>query len=358
MQTTDFTTWFESKALHQIKQSIKNLNQIMDEQIQVYNKDCKPSTNIIPPEYLEYHVERCLESFKISLLSELKHTSIIKKFTIKHKDPIEKPIKLNTNNTLMQRAKVFASAHNFQALPQLAFIDIETDSANIATANILQISIIKPIIHPDHNTLSYCTTWSTYTKPDYEYSQKDNNAYHINHIGDKQLKSAMHMGQAVIFISELLMDTVVVGYNINHFDLPIIRRHLKYYNEEIQWKYSIDLFPAIWKNKKHKLEDAIKLYNLSTNNKPHDAEADASCCIDLLNELIERNELLATEEDLLNLFSLPENIWQHYGKKKVIDINPDHNDYAHLIYPTPASSLKRKLSQISTSSRLSYSEKQ
>jgi DNA polymerase III epsilon subunit-like protein len=349
MQTIDFTTWFELKAMQQIKQSIKHLNQLMDEQIQIYKKDCRPLTNIIPPEYLEYQVERCLESFKISLLSEVKNTSITKRFITKDKYPVEKPIKLNTNNTLIQRAKIAASAHNFQALPQLAFLDIETDSANIATANILQISIIKPIIHPDHETLSYFTTWSKYTKPDYEYSQKDNKAYHINHIGDKELKTAMHMGEAAIYISELLMDTVVVGYNINHFDLPIIRRHLKLYNEEIQWKYSIDLFPAIWKDKKHKLQDAINLYNLSTNNKPHDAEADASCCIDLLNELIERNELLATEEDLLDLFSSPQNIWQHFGKKKVVEINPNHTDYAHLAYPTPASSLKRKLSQISTS---------
>jgi DNA polymerase III epsilon subunit-like protein len=348
MQHINFTTWFESKALQHIKQSINHLNQLMDEQIQSFKKDCNPLTDVIPPEYLEFQVERCLESFKISLLSELKSTSFNKKFITKHTHPIDKPIKLNTKNTLMQRAILFASAHNFQALPQLAFVDIETDSVNIQTANILQIAIIKPKYDSDHETLSHITTWSKYTKPYESYTQKDNKAYDINHIGDKELQSAMLIEDAIHFIQYHLNNTAIVGYNINNFDLPIIKRHLDLYQEKALWKFSIDLFPACWKNRKQKLEDAINIYNLCSNKKPHDAEADASCCIDLFNEIIERNELPATEEDLLSLFSSPQNTWQHYGNKKVIDINPDHSDYAHLLFPTPASSLKRKLSQIST----------
>ena len=350
MQFTEFSLWFQSKALQHLKQSLEHLNSIMDEQIQCCNMDFKTSIKEIPSEYLEFQAERCIDSFKTTLLSELQQTCFSKKFTFDVKNPIDRPIKLETENTLMQRAKLSAAANALHSLPQLAFLDIETDGTNINTANILQIAIIKPVINSDHNTLSYFTSWSSYVLPYEGYTEKDNLAYHINHIGNKQLKTAMDIDDAVNFATFHLCNTVIVGYNINNFDIPILKRHCDYYDEPIKYKYSIDLYPTIWKNKKQKLGDAIKAYNLPFNSNPHDAMADASCCIDLLSEVIERNELPNIEEDLLDLSNSPENIWQHYGRLKIIEVNTDHKDYSHLLYPTPTSSLKRKLSQISTHS--------
>lgn len=348
MYFTEFSTWFQTKAIQQLKQSINQFNHLMDEQVQIYRKECNPSTDQIPPEYLEYQVDKCLDAFKTNLLSELQQACFNKKFTIAPKTPIEKPVKLFNQISLMERAKLSASAHILQALPQLAFLDIETDSTDINTANILQVAIIKPTVDLDHDTLSYITSWSRYILPWEGYTQKDNKAYHINHIGDKELKSALEIEEAVFDINYHLENTVIVGYNVNKFDIPIIKRHLEKHQEPLLYKYSIDLYPAIWKNRKQKLEDAIKAYNLPINSNPHDAKADASCCMDLLYEAIERNELPGTEEEQLELFSSPQNIWQHFHKLKVIDINPNHKDYSHLLYPTPTSSLKRKLSEIST----------
>jgi DNA polymerase III epsilon subunit-like protein len=348
MHSTEFTTWFQTKALQQLKQSIQQLDQLIDEQMQIYNMDCKTPSKEIPPEYLEFQTERCINSFKTNLLSELQQACFNKKFTTCVKNPIDKPLKLLTGNTLMQRARLSAAAPTLQSLPQLAFLDIETDGTNIETANILQVAIIKPIIDPEHDTLSYTTTWSSYVLPWEGYTQEDNLAYHINHIGDKQLESALEIEDALIHIVYHLCHTVIVGYNVNQFDIPILKRHCDKYKEPLLYKYSIDLYPAIWKNKKQQLGDAIKAYNLPVNSNPHDATADASCCIDLLYEAIDRNELPNNEEDLLDLFNSPQNIWQHYKKLKIIDINSDHKDYSHLLYPTPQSSLKRKLSQIST----------
>jgi DNA polymerase III epsilon subunit-like protein len=348
MYFTEFSTWFQTRAIQQLKQSIDEFNQIMDEQFQNYKKECKPSTDQIPPEYLDYQVERCLSAFKTNLLSELQQTCFQKKFTIGPKTLTDKPIKLSNKTSLMERAKLSASAYILQALPQLAFLDIETDGTNIDTANILQVAIIKPIVDLEHDTLNYITSWSSYISPYKGYSQKDNKAYHINHIGDEQLKAAIKIEEAVFHIIHHLEDTVIVGYNINQFDIPIIKRECEKHYGPIHYKYSIDLYPAIWKDKKQKLEDAIKAYNLPVNSNPHDATADASCCMDLLYEAIERNELPNTEEEQLDLFSSPQNIWQHYKRLKVIDINPKNRNYSHLLYLTPTSSLKRKLSEIST----------
>jgi DNA polymerase III epsilon subunit-like protein len=348
MQYIDFKIWIQSKAIEQMKQTITHLNQLVDEQIQLYKMECKPQTDEVPPEYLEFQLERSLDSLKINILSEFKQTYLNnKKFAIWNEHPVDKPIKFNTNNTLMQKAKLSASAHTFEALPQLAFLDLETDGINIHTANILQVAIIKPIIHPKHETLHYIKTYSSYILPHEEYSQKDNKAFEINHIGDKQLKTATLMEDAAIDIAYHLHNTVIVGYNINSFDIPILKRHLNYHDEHLFHKFSIDLYPACWKNKKQKLGDAIKAYNLLNNPKPHDAVADANCCMDLLNEVIERDELPNSEEGLLDLFSSPQNIWQHYSRHKIIDINPNHGDYSHLLMITPTSSLKRKHSEIS-----------
>ena len=349
MQHTEFSTWFQSKALQHLKQSLHYLNHLMDEQIQTYNMEHKSPTKELPQEYLEFQAERCINSFKTNLLSELQEACFSKKFSLSVKTPIDRPIKLDTGNTLMQKAKLSVAANALHSLPQLAFLDIETDGTNINTANILQIAIIKPIIDPNHDTLSYFTSWSSYVLPWEGYTQSDNTAYHINHIGDKQLEKAFDIDMAIMFATYHLCNTVIVGYNVNNFDIPILKRHCEYFEEPLLYKYSIDLYPTIWKDKKQKLGDAIKAYNLPMNSNPHDATADASCCIDLLSEIIERNELPNTEEDLLDLFSSPKNIWQHFGPNKIIDINPDHKDFSHLLYPTPASSLKRKLSQISTS---------
>src|SRR6266852_2763243 len=109
---------------------------------------------------------------------------------MKVKHSIDKPLKLLTGNTLMQKAQMTAAAHVLHFLPQLAFLDIETDGTDINTANILQVAIIKPVIDPEHDSLSYFTTWSAYTLPWEGYTEKDNKAFHINHIGKEQLEEA------------------------------------------------------------------------------------------------------------------------------------------------------------------------
>jgi len=348
MQPINFTIWFETKALQLLKQSIDHLNLLMDEQIQIYKKDCKPKTNHIPLEYLQFQAEKCLESFKINMMTQLKQACFSHKFITHDTYPVDKPIKLNTNNTLLQRARLSLSSYNFESLPQLAFVDIETDGTDVNSANMLQIAIVKPIIDSKHESLNYIIAFKTYILPYPNYTQKDNKAYHINHIGDKELKSAMPIEEAAIKIASHLEDAIIIGYNVNSFDIPIIKRQLLRHHFLIFYKFSIDLYPACWKNKKQRLEDAIKAYNLFYNVKPHDAMADAECCIDLLNELIERHELPNTENELLELFSSSDNIWKNHKKYKIIDINSEHYNYSHLLLPTPASSLKRKHSQIST----------
>ena len=352
MNSTQFTTWFQNIAFEHLSQSIQQMTEIMSQHIQCcYNIECDTSVTGLPPKYLTLQAENCINSFKTNLLSQLQQACFTKQFSIEIEDPIDMPIKLNTHNTLMQRAKMTATTHALHALPQLAFLDIETDGLDIKTANILQIAIIKPIIDPLYESMSYYNTMSTYVLPWKGYSEIDNDAIKINHIGNKQLKTAITTKEALKLAANHLSHTVIVGYNVNNFDIPILQRHFEKYNLSLPHKYSIDLYPAIWKNKKQKLDDAIKYYNVPPNINPHDALGDAICCIDLLSQIIERNELPNNEDDLLELFNSEQNTWHKFGKKNIINVNPNHSDYSHFAYQTPTSSLKRKLSQTSILSR-------
>ena len=349
MHHTEFTSWFESKAMHHLKESMAHLNYLIDVQIQLDKMEHNYHTNSIPPDYLQFQVERCLDSFKSCIMFEVKKACFTHKFITWDTNPVDRPIKLFTGNTLLQKAKLASMAHTIESIPQLAFLDLETDGVNLETANILQIAIIKPTVDPEHESLHHLKSFCKYILPFRGYCQNNNKAFHINQIGDTELQYAPLMEKAAPIISNILKDTIIVGYNSNSFDIPILKRHLNAHNTQLLHKFSIDPFPACWKDKKQKLTDAIKAYNLDDNPNPHDAEADANCCMDLLSELIERNELPNTEDELVDLFNSKSNTWQHFRQLKVIDINPDHKAYSHLLVTTPPSSLKRNYSKMSTS---------
>ena len=350
MQRIEFTPWLKTKALHLLNQSITSLNSLINEQTQIYKKEqVEYATETIPIDYLQFQLNRLLDSFKSNLLFEFHQASFNRKFICHHKIPIDKPIKLDNPlpSTLLEKAKIMAIAPLVQNLPQLAFLDIETDGLDISSSNILQVAIIKPIIHSQHDSLHHIMSWSRYFIPYEGYTEQDNKALHINHIGNDQLYGAFTMEEAASYIAHLLKDTIIIGYNINNFDIPILQRHLKAENCNLMHKFSIDLYPACWKNKKQKLQDALATYNIQPNENPHCALADAKCCIDLLSELIDKNELPNTEEDLLNLYNQPNNIWQHFKTLKIIEINSENSSYSHLLYSTPPSTqtIKRQLSE-------------
>jgi DNA polymerase III epsilon subunit-like protein len=344
-RTTDFTPWFIDLTTHHFKSRISSLFLELDQQLQMFQKDFKPEQpNELPLEFIEYHVEKCFDTLKKNILRELKQYPKTK-FTIKHRYPLIAPVMLNSRNDLLQMAKLSTASPYFSALPQLAFLDLETDGLNIETANILQIAIIKPIINPDHETLHYVKTWSKYILPYKGYKQVDNKAYNINHIGDKELATAIPIEETSYFISNALKETAIIGYNCNSFDIPILKRHLEANKTKLLHKFSIDLYPACWKNKKQTQADAMKAYNLKENPNPHDALSDANCCMDLLAKLLEYNELPNNEEEILDFSASSKNTWHN---KKVVEINQSFILHHDLMDET-STTLKRRYSELSSS---------
>ena len=345
---TNFTKWFEVKANSLFKETLQNIFESMDEQVQLHNKGYSTDKHNIPIDYLEYQIEHHFQRLKHRLLEHTIFKACGTNFTFKNKSPINKPVMLNNDNSMLQLAMLARSAHHLESLPQLAFLDIETDSVRVDTANILQVAIIKPIIDPTHESLHHFKSWVEYVSPYTGYTKEQNTAYEINKIGNKQLASAKPMRELSSIISEQLKNTIIVGYNCNSFDIPILKRHLEANDSQLLHKFSIDLYPACWKDKKQNLAAALDAYNIQQNPNPHDAKADASCCIDLLFELINNNILPPNEEELVTLFITQNNTWRSKNLK-VVEINPIFfRDDPSSKLPI-RNTLKRRYSQITES---------
>ena len=93
--------------------------------------------------------------------------------------------------------------------------------------------------------MSYYNTMSIYVLPWKGYTEIDNDALKINHIGNKKLKIAIITEEALKLAANHLSHTVIMRYNVNNFDIPILQRHFKKYNLSLLHKYFIDLYLAI-----------------------------------------------------------------------------------------------------------------
>jgi DNA polymerase III epsilon subunit-like protein len=343
-QDLEFSLWFKKKAKSVLKDTLKAFNKAIDEQLQINEPDKTHGPFNLPFEYLEYQINNYFRDFKDRLIMEAYFKSIDFNLVRYVKNDLGKTILPQQGIDLIQLARLSRTAEQLKMLPQLAFLDIETDTLNIQTANILQIAIIKPKILQDAS-IHDLETFSYYTLPYKGYTEKENLALHINNIGKKQLAEATPFSLLTAKIYELLEDTVIVGYNSNSFDIPILKRHMEANSCSMPHKYSIDLYPACWKNKKQTLADALHAYRIPKNTNSHDATADASCCIDLLFELVCDFKVPQEDGDLLKLSDSPSgNTWKY--NSKIVEINSSlliNNFHSH---PT----VKRNHSDISSSS--------
>jgi DNA polymerase III alpha subunit (gram-positive type) len=191
-----------------------------------------------------------------------------------------------------------------EGLNNLAFIDLETDGLSPDKNNILQVAIITN--NEDH-TLN---KWVRYVLPKHYTSEKDNQAYHINKIGWDKLKNAKSIMHYWPTIKTLLKDRIVIGYNIHKFDLPFINYHARLDGYELEYSYSIDLYPATWKKRQgQKLIDALNLYKIPLTN-AHDALGDIEPCIELMANLATDGIIPQNIPDLEELIISPDNFWK------------------------------------------------
>jgi uncharacterized protein YprB with RNaseH-like and TPR domain len=182
----------------------------------------------------------------------------------------------------------------------LLFIDIETDGlppkCNILSICMTTINLnINPETSPNYNEDFYLIKPCDKYKIDYQ-----SEAYKINKISQTELdnKSTTLTNIADHLIQQLTQH-VIVGYNINSFDIPIIRKSLGKIHKALPPITTIDLYRAYQQLTKHDLSSALKdlgCYPIPTHLR-HQATADTEACIRLMAALTKTMQLPTTLND-------------------------------------------------------------
>ena len=301
----DFQVWLEESITETLQTITKNIyNQIqLDAQIQTNRNN--NLFHILDKEYAIHYINKITHQLNQQMSNAIPdHTLYIKtKEHIKTNAlPIEYP---HINDSLLDIAKqtqFYTSFKEFEYPFQLAFLDLETDSLDIQSANILQISLIKIQIE-ERSTTPFIIQdiITTYVKPYEGYTINESNpSFKINKITQQTIDQAPLFKQIASTISDGSVMKTIVGFNINQFDIPILKRHLHKFGEEPGWTHTIDTAQAFWKYYPSTLTNALKTLGIKDTFQIHNAKYDNLACIHILQNLIQNKHIPDNPKDFLN----------------------------------------------------------
>jgi uncharacterized protein YprB with RNaseH-like and TPR domain len=189
----------------------------------------------------------------------------------------------------------------------LVFIDTETDGILTHKSNILSLCMTTINLKESCIQSPNFTEHSYYIKPSTNYTvDTTGEAFKVNKISQTDLDTK---GSPLPSISpqilQLLNNKIVVGFNINSFDIPIIRNNLKRFNIILPPLMTIDLYQAHHKLIRHDLNSALrdlKCYPIAHQSQ-HSANADTESCIRLLAAFTKKLNLPTTKQHYLSQYS-------------------------------------------------------
>jgi uncharacterized protein YprB with RNaseH-like and TPR domain len=198
--------------------------------------------------------------------------------------------------------QIFHQLKNLQN--DIIFIDTETDGISTYSSNLLSICLTTITLNENPLTSPNPTEYLFYIKPHNKYKVDTNGqAFKVNKISQKILdEKGKPLSSISPTIIHLLTNKIVVGFNINSFDIPIIRNNLKRININLPPLMTIDLYQAHHKLVKHDLNTALKDLHCFPipQNKQHTANGDTDACIRLLAALTKELNLPLTKNTYIS----------------------------------------------------------
>jgi uncharacterized protein YprB with RNaseH-like and TPR domain len=319
--TIDMSLWLTNTATNTLLHLISEMETKMISDIHMLYNERKikhKHKNIhIQPSHLLYNFEILMQNFQVNFKAELsnliknnKSTLTVNMNKIKlNPQPfmtaLRSPKQVNNpSKSILQISnhhQIYQQLRNIQN--DVVFIDTETDGISTHNSNLLSICLTtidlkeNPIASPNH------TEHLFYIKPSNEYTINTNSdAFKINQISQSTLDTkGSELSQVAPIILKLLTTRIAVGFNINSFDIPIIRNNLKRINTTLPPLMTIDLYQAHYKLFKHDLNSALKhlkCYPIPKNDQ-HSANADTDACIRLLAAFTKELNLPSTKETYL-----------------------------------------------------------
>jgi uncharacterized protein YprB with RNaseH-like and TPR domain len=220
---------------------------------------------------------------------------------------ITKNISKHPRNILQISMHDFISKQLYDLQNDLIFFDIETDGLSLHS-NILSICLSNLCLKPNTIFPKSHEEHLIFLKPNTNYQiDYKSKAYEINKITQEDIDNSPYtLDMIADYIINIFTKKIIVGFNINKFDIPILRNSLKIHNKILPPIKTIDLYQAHYKIQKHDLSTALKdLLCYPIDSKAiHQANADANACIRLLAACTEKLDLPTNLNEYLNLYQL------------------------------------------------------
>jgi uncharacterized protein YprB with RNaseH-like and TPR domain len=326
--STDLTSWLTTtlglitrNLINEFEYNIINETHIMHNERKIKHK-CKPAQ--ISFLHAEHHLKILLVNMKTNLLKEFtklennKNTLFTSMSAIQSHRNIfnhdQSPQITPPFKTMLDISNMNLITSQLQNLSgKIIFFDLETDGLSINNSNILEMSMHQiDLLHTNFHKRKILP-WSIYIKPHSSYQiNTKSEAFKINGITQQQINS---FGQPIYFkdifptIEKLFSNKIICGYNINKFDIPILKNHCKKINKTLPPFKTLDLYQVYNRFHKNNLQSALNNLNCDPILKSleHTANGDADACIRLLASMTSNFNLPKTLEEYTEFKNNPLN---------------------------------------------------
>lgn len=191
----------------------------------------------------------------------------------------------------------------------LNIFDLETTSADIDTARVVQIAVLK--IHPDGRNESM----NHLVNPEIPIPKEASDIHGITDIMVAHKPTIVELSKEIF---EFFVGCDVGGYNISKFDVPILWKILYNLGYSIEIPKIVDSYQIFIKDYPHDLQNAHKHYVGEEFEDAHDAFADVKATLSVLRKQVEK-EGIPEDIDSLDTFCKREGQLDLMGKLRLID---------------------------------------
>ena len=288
-----------------IKRDIKNFQ--ADRKI----KQNKNIPQLINNSHLTQHIQNLLNKFHSEVNQELekikssstKLTVNIQKshnYLLPSPSPSPQMIRFNEKpRSLLQLSSHYEIYEQLKDIQKdIIFLDTETDglppNCNMLSICMTSIQLNKnPLESENYNEQFY------YIKPNENYRiDYRSRAFQINKISQKNIDNGIFLSNLGEHIINTLQNKIVIGYNINSFDIPVLRNNLRKVKLKLPPIETIDLYNIQIKKHRRDLSSTLKdlICHPIEENVKHTATADTEACIRLFAAQIKKYNLPRTKE--------------------------------------------------------------
>ncbi len=189
---------------------------------------------------------------------------------------------------------------NLQLNRPIVFFDLETTGLNISSDRIVEFSYIKVFPTGEEQSGTFRLN------PEMHIPAAATAVHHISDVDVADCPTLRDMAQRIL---DIFADSDVVGYNSNHFDVPMLTEQLSMigYDFNVNSHRYVDVQAIFHKKEQRTLSAAYRFYCNSDLEGAHSANADTKATYEVLKAQLDRYPDLKNTVDFLSDYTSKSN---------------------------------------------------